>query len=116
LAFAKVFESLLVVSVILILTKLWREDLGSLYIKKGRLGLGLFVGFSLLVINAATGIVTGATLGHAGEVLMARLPWALLFSLANGLVEELPWFHSREGEEPDNHPLHYAPTRIVAPN
>lgn len=91
LALAKVFESLLVVSVILILTALWREDLGSLYIKKGRLGLGLFVGFSLLAINTATGIVTGATLGHAGDELIARLPWALLFSLANGLMEEL-WF------------------------
>jgi hypothetical protein len=53
--------------------------------------LGLFVGFSLLAINTATGIVTGATLGHAGDVLIARLPWALLFSLANGLMEEL-WF------------------------
>ncbi len=55
LAFAKVFESLLVVSVILILTKLWREDLGSLYIKKGRLGLGLFVSFSLLCNQCRNG-------------------------------------------------------------
>ncbi len=91
LALTKVFESLLVVSVILLLTALWGQDLGSLYIKKGRLGLGLFIGFSLLAINTATGIVTGATLGQAGEQLVARLPWALLFSLANGLMEEL-WF------------------------
>lgn len=91
IAFAKVFESLLVVSVILILTALWRNNLGFLYIKKGRLGLGLFVGLCLLTINTATGIVTGATLGQASDVLMARLPWALLFSLANGLMEEL-WF------------------------
>lgn len=91
LAFSKVFEALLVVSVILILTALWRNDLGSLYIKKGRLGLGLFVGFCLLTINTATGIITGASLGHAGDELIARLPWVLLFSLANGLMEEL-WF------------------------
>jgi len=91
LALTKVFESSLVVSMILLLTVLWRADLGSLYIKKGRLGLGLFIGFSLLAINTATGIVSGAALGHAGEELMARLPWALLFSLANGLMEEL-WF------------------------
>ena len=91
LALNKVFESLLVVSVILLFTVLWRGDLGSLYTKKGRLGLGLFVGFSLLVINTATGIVTGAALGRAGEQLVARLPWALLFSLTNGLMEEL-WF------------------------
>jgi membrane protease YdiL (CAAX protease family) len=88
-ALAKVFEALLVISTILLLTAIWRKDLGSLYIKKGRLGLSLFVGFSLLMINTATGIVTGAALGHAGEQLVARLPWALLFSLANGLMEEL---------------------------
>lgn len=87
----KVFEAVLVVSVILILTALWREDMGSLYLKKGRLGLGLLVGVSLLTINTATGIVTGATLGHTTDVLIARLPWLLLFSLANGFMEEL-WF------------------------
>lgn len=87
----KVFEAVIVVSVILILTLLWRQDFGSLYLKKGRLGLGLFVGVSLLTINAATGIVTGATLGQAADELIARLPWVLLFSLANGFMEEL-WF------------------------
>ena len=57
--------------------------------KRGRLGLGLFVGLCMLLSNAATGIVTGAVLGHAGEDLIARLPWALLFSLASGFMEEL---------------------------
>jgi membrane protease YdiL (CAAX protease family) len=91
LAYSKVFESLLVVAAILILSALWGNDLGFLYIKKGRLGLGLFVGICLLTINTATGIVTGAVLGGAGDELLARLPWALLFSLANAMMEEL-WF------------------------
>jgi glyoxylate reductase len=51
---------------ILVLCVLWGRDLGSLYIKTGRLGLSLFVGCSLLLINTATGIVTGATLGIIG--------------------------------------------------
>jgi hypothetical protein len=91
IAFAKTIEAVIVVSVILILVTLWGADMGSLYLKKGRLGLGLFVGVCLLTINAAIGIITGATLGQAGDVLIARLPWALLFSLANGFMEEL-WF------------------------
>jgi membrane protease YdiL (CAAX protease family) len=91
LALIKLFESLLVVSVIVLLTLLWGADLRSLYIRKGRLGLSLFVGLSLLTINTATGITTGAALGHAGEELVARLPWAMLFSLANGFMEEV-WF------------------------
>ena len=42
-----------------------------------------------MTINTATDFATGATLGHPAEDLAARLPWALLFSLANGLMEEL---------------------------
>ena len=89
LALVKVYEMVLVVAVILILSKVWGNDLGSLYIKKGRLGLNLFIGLSLLVINTATGFVTGAALGRAGDQLVAQLPWALVFSLANGFMEEL---------------------------
>jgi membrane protease YdiL (CAAX protease family) len=91
IALVKVFEAILVSFVIILLTLLWGQDLGSLYIRKGRLGLGLFIGGSLLTINAATGFITGATLGQAGEALAAHLPWFLLFSLANGFMEEL-WF------------------------
>jgi membrane protease YdiL (CAAX protease family) len=91
LALTKVLESMLITSSILLLMVLWGRDLGFLYIRKGRLGLGLFVGLSLLTINTATGIVTGAALGQAGDALIARLPWALLFSLANGMMEEV-WF------------------------
>jgi membrane protease YdiL (CAAX protease family) len=89
LALIKVYEAVLVVAVILVLSKLWGNDLGSLYIKKGRLGLSLFIGTSLFVINTATGVATGAALGRAGEELLAQLPWALVYSLANGFMEEL---------------------------
>jgi membrane protease YdiL (CAAX protease family) len=88
-AFSKLFEVVLVVVVILILNALWGQSLGSLYIRKGRLALGLFVGICLLLINTATGIVTGAALGTPGEALISKLPWVLLFSLANSFMEEL---------------------------
>jgi membrane protease YdiL (CAAX protease family) len=91
LALSKVFESTIVLSTTIVLTLLWGDDLGSLYIKKGRLGLSLFIGLSLMTINTATGVVTGVTLGQAGEEVIARLPWVLLTSLANGLMEEV-WF------------------------
>ena len=90
-ALEKVFESVLVVLVILVLYKLWGGGFGSLYIKKGRLGLGLFIGFCLMTINTATGVVTGVTMGHAGEIIIARFPWVFLYSLANSVMEEL-WF------------------------
>lgn len=89
LAIVKLFEAVQVIGLILLLSWLWGWNLGCLYLKRGRLGLGLFVGLCMLLINTATGIVTGAALGTAGEELVARLPWVLLFSLANGLMEEL---------------------------
>ena len=89
LALTKVFEVTLVIAVIIVLTLLWGEKLSSLYLRKGRLGLSLFIGLCLLLINTATGIVTGVTLGQSGEQIISKLPWALLFALANGLMEEL---------------------------
>lgn len=89
LAAVKLIEASIVVLVILLLTAVWGDNLGSLYLKKGRLGLALFIGICLFLINVATGIVTGAVGGQAGEFLIARLPWAILFSLGNGLMEEL---------------------------
>ena len=89
LAFTKLFEAVLVIAIIIILTLLWGDKINTLYLRKGRLGLSLFIGLCLMLINTSTGIVTGAALGQAGENLIAQLPWALLFGLANGLMEEL---------------------------
>lgn len=91
IALAKVIEMLVVVTAILVAARLWGFSLGALYLKRGRLGMSLFIGTAMMTINTATGIVTGAVMGQMGEVLLARLPWALLFALANGLMEEL-WF------------------------
>ena len=43
IAFAKFFESLLIVIPIIILTKISGADLGSIFLKKGRLVLGLII-------------------------------------------------------------------------
>jgi membrane protease YdiL (CAAX protease family) len=88
-ALSKIFEATLTILVIIFLTLLWGEKLSTLYIRKGRLGLSLFIGLCMLTINTTTGIVTGAALGQAGEQIIAQLPWVLLLALANGLMEEL---------------------------
>jgi membrane protease YdiL (CAAX protease family) len=89
LAFVKLYEASQVIVLILLLTVLWGEDLRSIYIRRGRLGLALFFGLCLMTINTATGVVTGAAMGTPGEVVITQLPWALLYSLANSLMEEL---------------------------
>jgi len=89
LAVIKVLEALIVVGAILVLARLWGEKPRDLFIRKGRLRLSLFFGLCLFLINAATEIMTGAVRGQAGDFLISRLPWALIFSLANGFMEEL---------------------------
>lgn len=89
LMLVKLIEAAQVIGLILLLNKLWGGDLGSIYLQRGKLGRSLFVGLCMLTINTATGIVTGVTLGQAQELIISRLPWALIFSLANGLMEEL---------------------------
>jgi membrane protease YdiL (CAAX protease family) len=89
LAAIKVLEALIVIGAILILSLIWGNKLGDLYLRKGRLGLSLFIGLCLFLINVATGIMTGGVLGQEGDFLISRLPWAVIFSLANATMEEL---------------------------
>jgi membrane protease YdiL (CAAX protease family) len=89
LATIKVWEAIIVIGAILVLSFLWGDKPKDLYLRKGRLKLSLFLGLCLFFVNAATAIMTGAVRGQAGDFLIARLPWAVIFSLANGLMEEL---------------------------
>lgn len=89
LAAEKVFEAVIVIGAILILAAVWGETPRSLFIRKGRLGVAVFVGMCLFTINMATGIITGAVRGQAPDYLLSRLPWAVLFSVANAVMEEL---------------------------
>ncbi len=89
LATVKVLEAAIVIGAILILSLVWGNKPRDLYIRKGRLGLSLFLGLCLFLINAATAIMTGAVRGLAGDFLIVRLPWAVIFSLANAFMEEL---------------------------
>jgi len=89
IAIAKLSEMVLVVVPILLLTKLSGADLGSIYIKRGNLKIGL--GFGALVFF---NFVTSAFLFFAErftslERLGAAILWGLVFSFANGFMEEL---------------------------
>lgn len=91
-AFQKLNECLVIVSVIIILTKLPGSSLGSIYIQKGNLKLGLTIGVIAFVL-AAAGSIPMATLFNAKELNIARIipwvPWILIFVLANATMEEI---------------------------
>lgn len=88
------FESMLVLSLCLILLiKLSGDNLGSLYLKRGKvrwwlpIGLAAFAFFAITVIPAALGLFQGRDLSWAR--ILPWTPWILLFVLSNGFVEEL---------------------------
>ncbi len=92
-AINKLESSLLGVAVVLVVNRLWGNSLGSVFWRRGRLGLGLTVGlitFALMlaiVIPFATFAFKGQQLTWAG--ILTWLPWLLMFVLANGFGEEV---------------------------
>jgi membrane protease YdiL (CAAX protease family) len=76
-----------------ILTLLWlaHEDLGSVYIRRGKLGWSLAIGFLALANFVATAIAVVASKGGDMGNLLANLPWWFAFSLINAFMEEI-WF------------------------
>ena len=85
---AKFLQASLIVIGILAVAKLGGQDLASLYIRKGRLILGLGVGLvgaaAFLVLMHATAFLA---LGTAKLVSLA--PWIALFVISNAFMEEL---------------------------
>ena len=88
IAMAKFLQASLIVIGILAVAKLGGQDLASLYIRKGRLILGLGVGLvgaaAFLVLMHATAFLA---LGTAKLVSLA--PWIALFVISNAFMEEL---------------------------
>jgi len=87
----KLFETLVVTSTIILLTRLAGGSLSSIYLQNGDLKVGLFIGSCMLVNNITIGFIMGVNSGTSPETLLSIFPWALIFSLANALMEEL-WF------------------------
>ena len=91
-AFPKLNECFVVVSVIVIFTLLSGGSLGSIYIQKGNLILGLIIGSIAFFIFAA-GAVPMASLFQAQNLSLVRIipwiPWILIHVLSNGTMEEM---------------------------
>ena len=91
-ALPKLNEFFVVASVIVVFTFLSGSDLGSIYVQKGNLKLGLTIGLITFLIFAITAIPL-ASLFQAQNLSLNRIvpwiPWILIFVLANGAMEEL---------------------------
>lgn len=89
IAIAKFSESLLRVAVILLMAAVVRADWHSIYLQKGRLGLGLAIGIPGFIVLAVWGLLPIASQPGGVNTLLSLLPWILLFILSNAFMEEL---------------------------
>lgn len=91
-AVQKFNEFVVVVGTVLILNKLSGQDLESLYIQRGKLGLGLIIGITTFLL-AAAGSIPMAKLFNAQNLTFSGIlpwaPWILIFVLANAAMEEI---------------------------
>jgi membrane protease YdiL (CAAX protease family) len=91
LAYVKVWEAILVVGTILILVKLSGADLASIYLVRGNLQWAMRISILALMNLLASSFLIAYSTGQDVETMIPTLPWLVVFSLANGFMEEL-WF------------------------
>jgi membrane protease YdiL (CAAX protease family) len=77
-------QGFLRVVTILVLMAIVRTEWRSMYLQKGRIGLGLAVGIPGFLVLAAWGLLPIGV-----NKLLALLPWILLYILSNAFGEEL---------------------------
>jgi uncharacterized protein len=92
-ALQKVNQCIIVTGVIIFLTPVLGCGLGSIYIQKGRLKLGLAIGMTAFVL-AAVGSIPMANMFFKGDGLtladvLPWIPWVLVIVFANAAQEEL---------------------------
>ena len=91
--YEKLHEVVLIVCVIIVFNKLSGNSLGSIYIQKGNLKLGLLIGGIAFLVSVAGSIPMAELLFKGNGLTVARVlpwaPWVLIIVLANGTLEEL---------------------------
>jgi membrane protease YdiL (CAAX protease family) len=88
-ALANFSMSLLRVAVIMVLMAIVGTEWGSIYLHKGRLGLGLAIGIPGFLVLAVWGLLPIAAQPDGVNKLLSLMPWILLYVLSNAFMEEL---------------------------
>ena len=90
---AKLNEFGVVSSVIILFTLCSRSGLGSIYLQKGKLRLGLLIGCACFLAFVLGGIPISTLLFNGKDLSLVRVlpwtPWLLIYVLANAAMEEL---------------------------
>ena len=93
IAVSKLESTIMITVPILLLTKASGNNLGSIYIQKGKLRLGLIIGLVVFFAITAISVPWAKWQYQTGDLSFERvipwIPWILIFVLANGINEEL---------------------------
>jgi membrane protease YdiL (CAAX protease family) len=93
IAVDKLESTILIVIPTLVLIRLSENSMGSIYLQKGNLKLGLIIGLAVFIVVAALSIPWAQWQYRVGDLSLQRvlhwIPWILLFVLANSINEEL---------------------------
>ena len=93
IALAKGLEAMAVVGSILVVLVLAGTPLDSVYLRLGKIGLGLGIGFGGLALFAVLAALQARSMKLPPSLLFRLLPWILLFTFSNAFMEEL-WFRA----------------------
>jgi membrane protease YdiL (CAAX protease family) len=94
LAVAKITDAIPLIVIIFLFNWISRKGITSLYLKGGKLKQSLLIGLLIGIITFLPFAFMGglkSVLGLSSSKLLTMIPWLLLFSCANGFMEEL-WF------------------------
>lgn len=89
LAIAKFVDSFLIVAPIIVLIKITGSDMGTLYLQRGNLKLGLLIGGITFTAFAILFFLQAQDQGIGMGQIVAWIPWILIFVLSNAFMEEL---------------------------
>jgi len=89
LAIEKISEMLIKVFPILALVRISGADFGSIFLKRGKLKLGMGIGWLVFFFLAPASFMFAAQRFTSLETLKNAVVWGLVFSFANAFMEEL---------------------------
>ena len=89
IALSKLSEALWICLSIVAVTVLFGVDMGTIFLKRGRLKQGLLIGLLAFLLLAVIAAVQANAQGTTLQQLAQLAPWILVFVLANGFMEEL---------------------------
>ncbi len=89
IAIEKVCEMLLKTVPILVLVKLSGADMGSVFLKRGNLKLGMGIGWLVFFFLGTATFMFAVERFTSVDMLVAAVIWGLVFSFVNGFMEEL---------------------------